>query len=299
MLIALTGATGFIGSYTAAALHRSGHAVRALVRRTSRRDSAAPYVSEWTIGELDDPQALAGLVAGAEVVIHLAADWNALETSPIRNFERNVLASLRLLEAARLAGARQFLFASSIAVYHDILSDRRLDEFHPTLPHSLYGAYKAAVEPHLVAYHHQFGMNTSSWRPGGVYGIDPRLQESQWYKIVQQVKRGEDVDTASGGKVVHVQDVADALAAAIDDPEVSGKCFNLVDCYVYDQTVAEIARDLCGSSSRIASRKGEGPRHQFNTALARGFFTRHGNTVALQRGEPGIRGYIEQLLKRV
>lgn len=297
MLIALTGATGFIGSYTAAALHRSGHTLRALARRTSRRDSASPFVSEWTVGELHEAQALAGLVAGAEVVVHLAADWNALATSPTSNYSRNLLPSLQLLEAARQAGAGQFIFASSVAVYHDILSDRRLDEQHPLLPNSLYGAYKAAVEPHLHAYHHQFGMNTSAWRPAAVYGIDPLRSKSQWYELVQKVKRGDAIDTDKGGKIVHVQDVADALAAAVGDAGVAGKSYNLVDSYIYDQTVAEIAKSLCASASRIEARKGAGPKHQFDTSLALEFFNRHGNSVALRRGEAGVRSYLEQLVR--
>jgi dihydroflavonol-4-reductase len=64
MLVALTGATGFVGSHTAAALTRAGHEVRALARSTSRRDHVAPDVREWRTGEVHDPQAVAGLVAG-------------------------------------------------------------------------------------------------------------------------------------------------------------------------------------------------------------------------------------------
>ena len=50
MLVALTGASGFIGSYTAKAMHGAGHRVRALFRATSRRDHIAPYVAEWREG---------------------------------------------------------------------------------------------------------------------------------------------------------------------------------------------------------------------------------------------------------
>src|SRR5687767_8304489 len=121
MLVALTGASGFIGSYTAKALHAAGHEVRALVRPTSRRDHIAPHVAEWREGDAADPQAMAGLVAGTEAVVHNSADWDALRRAPAVNFERNVLGSLRLLEAARQAGVEQFIFVSSVAVYHEIL----------------------------------------------------------------------------------------------------------------------------------------------------------------------------------
>jgi len=78
-----------------------------------------------------------------------AADWDAVRRSPSTNFQRNVLASLEILEQSRLAQVEQFLFVSSVAVYHTILPDRKLDENHPTWPSGIYGAYKAAIEPHL------------------------------------------------------------------------------------------------------------------------------------------------------
>jgi nucleoside-diphosphate-sugar epimerase len=298
MLVALTGASGFIGSYTAAALHRAGHTVRALVRSTSRRDHIEPHVSQWQVGDAHDPQALAGLVAGVDAVIHNAADWNALERSPQANFERNVLASLRLLESARLARVEQFLFVSSVAVYHEILPDWKLDENHPTWPGSIYGAYKASIEPHLKAYHVTYGMNTSAWRPAAVYGVDPILKNSQWYNLVDKTRRGETIDTPQGGKITHVQDVADALTLAVGDPTVAGQFYNLVDGYMYWQAAAEFARELSGSAATIIDRKGSGPKNTFDTRKAVEFFGRHGNTTALRRGHGGVREYVAALLRQ-
>jgi nucleoside-diphosphate-sugar epimerase len=296
MLVALTGASGFIGSYTAAALHGAGHTVRALVRSTSRRDHIEPYVGQWHTGEASDPQALAGLVAGVDAVIHNAADWDALERSPLANFERNVLASLRLLEAARLARVEQFVFVSSVAVYHEILPDRKLDENHPTWPSSIYGAYKASIEPHLKAYHVAYGMNTSAWRPAAVYGVDPVLKNSQWYDLVDKARRGETIDSPQGGKITHVRDVADALTLAVGDASVAGQFYNLVDGYMYWQQAAEFAKELSGSDATIVNRKGAGPKNQFDTRKAIEFFDRRGNTTALRRGQSGVREYVGELL---
>ena len=296
MLVALTGASGFIGSYTAAALNKAGHEVRALVRETSPRDHIAAHVSEWRVGDVADPQAMAGLVAGADAVIHNAADWDALDRSPATHFERNMLASLRLLEAARLAGVGQFLFVSSVAVYHEILPDRKLDENHVTWPSSIYGAYKAAVELHLKAYHVTYGMNTSAWRPAAVYGVDPALKNSQWYDLVDRAARGGTIDTPAGGKITHVQDVADALTLAIGDGSVAGEFYNLVDGYMYWQSAAEFAKELTGSNATIVDRKGTGPKNQFDTRKAIAFFDAHHHTAALRRGQAGVREYVAGLL---
>jgi nucleoside-diphosphate-sugar epimerase len=297
MLVALTGASGFVGSYTAKALHAAGHSVRALVRTSSRRDHIASDVAEWREGELHDPQALAGLVAGVDAVIHNGVDWSVREI-PQRNFERNVLGSLTLLEAARQASVEQFLFVSSVAVYHTILPDRTLDETHPTWPSSTYGAYKAAIEPHLLAYHQTYGMNTSSWRPAAIYGIDPKLQRSQWFTLIETAKQGGHVSTAQGGKITHVQDVADALTLALGDASVAGQFYNLVDGYMYWQVAAEIAKELTDSNATIDQRKGSGPKNQFDTRKAVAFFDHHGNYTALRRGEQGVREYVRALLDR-
>jgi nucleoside-diphosphate-sugar epimerase len=299
MLIALTGASGFVGSQTALSLYRAGHDVRALVRPTSRRDHIEAYVHEFREGDQHDPQTMAGLVAGTDAVIHAAVDWNAREQGPGPNFQRNVLASLQLLEAARLASVPQFLFVSSVAVYHDILQDRKLDENHPTWPSSIYGAYKAAIEPHLKAYHFHFGMNTSSWRPAAIYGLDPNLPRSQWYDLVKTVKEGGPIDTAQGGKITHVQDVADALTLAIGDDTTAGQFYNLVDGYMYWQGAAELAKELTNSESPITDRAGSGPKNTFDTTKAAAFFKRHGNTLALNRGVEGVREYVRELLNRI
>src|SRR3954469_10793577 len=89
MLVAITGASGFIGSYTAAALRRAGHTVRALLRPTSRRDHIEQYVSEWRSGDYADPQTQAALCAGVDAVIHDAVDWAARETAITANFNKN------------------------------------------------------------------------------------------------------------------------------------------------------------------------------------------------------------------
>ena len=297
MKVALTGGSGFIGSYIAKSLHRAGHQVRALVRETSRRDHIEPFVAEFVVGDQADEAAQEALVDGVEAVIHDAVDWDAVrDDDPIANARRNILGSLALLERTRRAGAGQFLFISSCAVHHDILPDRKLDEKHPTRPNGIYGAYKAAVEPSVAAYHFHYGFNASVWRPAAVYGVDPKLDKSQWFGLVDKVRKGEPVETGSGGKVTHVQDIADAVTLALGDSSVSGEIFDLVEGYVYGQEVAEMARDISGSKSNIVDRKGSGPKHHFETAKAVAFFDRHGHSTGLRRGKAGVRDYVRDLL---
>lgn len=298
MWVALTGCSGFIGSFVARALKARGYAVRGLIRRTSRVDHIQDVVDQFSVGEHDQEEVLHHLVKGVDAVIHNSVDWQ-VRNDPIASFKSNLLGSLKLLELTRQAGVRQFLFVSSVAAVSQISEEwgGQITETHPTWPTSLYGAYKSAMESYLKAYHHSFQMNTSAWRPAAVYGIAPEPIRSQWNGIIHDVRSGNRIDIPGGGKITHVQDVADALALAVGDEAVSGEFFNLVDQYIYWQEVAEIARELTGSPSLIVNRKGTGPKNQFDCTKAIAFFDRHGNHRALRRGLQGVREYVQQLLQ--
>jgi UDP-glucose 4-epimerase len=299
MLVALTGAHGFLGGHTGEALRRAGHGVRALIRTQRQRSHIRGFVQEWVIGDQTDPQALKRLASGAQAVIHAAMDWKALNQGALPNFKRNALGSLQLLEAARKAGVTQFLFVSTIDVYHHVLPDRPLDETHPTWPNGIYGAFKAAFETHVKTYHFAYGLNTSAWRPATMYGVRSDLERAHWYDLIKQVNGGQSISADNHGNVVHVQDVAEALALAVGDETVSGEFYNLVDTHIAWRDVAEIARELSQSSATIEHRAISGPTPRFDTSKAVAFFNRHGNTAALRRGITGIRDYVGDLLARV
>ncbi|MDD4888480.1 MAG: NAD(P)-dependent oxidoreductase [Phycisphaerae bacterium] len=291
MRIAMTGAHGFIGSYAARALAAAGHEIVALVRDPTRAEHSRELLADMVVGDMRDLNAQERLCRGAECVIHAAADWEAVQGDNRQGAEVNLVSSLRLLETARLSGAKQFILISSISAYGEILEDRTLDENHPTWPGSQYGAWKAATEPYLKAYHIEYGLNTVSLRPAGVNGIDPQLSRSWWHPLVRTVMDGERIDTTAGGKMVHVLDCAEAVRLCVGNSNVSGRFFNLVDCYVYDQHVAEIARRVAGSPSDIVEHDGRGPKHQFDVSAARAL------GVPLDRGLAGVEEYVEDLIE--
>lgn len=297
MRVSLTGAGGFVGSFTCQALHAGGHEVRALIRPGGRRDHIEAFVDEIIEGEQHEPLLHHRMTENVDVVIHNAVDWEALRKSPREHFEKNLLGSLDLLESSRLAGVRQFIFVSSVAVHHEIITSPTIVETHPTWPAGLYGACKAAVESHLKAYHHAYGMNTSAWRPAAIYGMDPKPERRQWRELIQNAAAGQTIEIQKGGKITHVQDVADALTLAVGDDEVAGEFFNLAEMYLYWQQVAEEARQLSGSAADIVDRKGDGPKNHFSPEKARQFFDRHGNTMGMRRGMSGVRTYVQQMLE--
>jgi nucleoside-diphosphate-sugar epimerase len=166
-----------------------------------------------------------------------------------------------------------------------------LDELHPLIPDSNYGAYKAAVEAFCHSYFMSKSINTTIFRPVGIYGVNPNLAHSGWYDLIKNIKDGVDVEVVGGGKVVHVEDVAQAIDLAIDNKEASGKVYNLVDFYVDNMTIAKVARELSVSKSNINGT----PKQPVNTVD-----NTQSKTLGVHYvGTKGLRRYIQELVKLI
>lgn len=118
--LALTGATGFVGRRVLDLARARGFRVRALARPRPGRTLEPGAGLDWVEGGLHDGPALDRLVRGADVVIHIAGSTRA----PTREafYRDNAVASARLASAARKAGARHFIFVSSLAARRPELS---------------------------------------------------------------------------------------------------------------------------------------------------------------------------------
>lgn len=107
---------------------------------------------------MTDKETLKKFVLGSDVVIHMAYERNgasfreAANKDTKRFVETNLLGSIELLDASKQAGVKQFIFISSCAVYGYIFPHIPLDELHPLMPDSNYGAYKASVEAFCHSY---------------------------------------------------------------------------------------------------------------------------------------------------
>lgn len=293
MLVAVTGATGFLGRYIVRHLAETGHRLRCWYRPGSDRsgfDAVAGAV-DWLPGELGDAAAVQKLVAGADAVVHGAVQWQGPRTRGAGShgaadvfFGVNLTGSLQLFQSAFAAGVPRFVFISTCAVHEVILDDRPLDETHPLWPTGHYGAHKAALEAFVHSYGLGQGWPICALRPTGIYGLAHPPQASRWYDLVGRVVRGERIESARGGKEVHAVDVARAaeLLLRVDAKAMTGQSFNCFDMYVAEEHVARIAKELTGSAS-VISDLNRGPKHQIDTTRIRALGMTFGGEALLRR----------------
>lgn len=218
-MLAITGATGFVGQALLDVLTRRKIAVRALARTVPT--GAHPLI-EWAQGSLEDRGALAQLVAGAEAVIHIAG----LTTShdPAALDRANAGGTLALVEAARAAGVPRFVFVSSLAAREPDLS--------------AYGASKAKAERIVAAR----GLDWTTVRPPAVYG--PR--DKDMLDLFRAARWGV-VPMPPPGRtsLIHVHDLAELLLALVPGGEgISGMVFEPDDGRENGWSHRELARTI-------------------------------------------------------
>src|ERR1700730_9637641 len=147
-LIALTGATGFIGQFLLRELPKRGYRLRVLLRRPSivPMESASAVV-----GDLAQPQNMAAALADVDAVIHSAGIAHAMSGLPEDDYRiLNTQATIRLARAAQRARVKRFIFLSSIRAQSGPTADHVLTEALAPQPTDAYGRSKLAAEQGLA-----------------------------------------------------------------------------------------------------------------------------------------------------
>lgn len=297
-MIAITGATGFVGRELVTQLSQQGHQLKAWFRSPESRSFANKLDAQidWVQGELADGKP-DDLVRGCDVVVH-AALWRQGKSfregagDDLVKFARiNVVGSLELIEASIAAGVKKFIFVSTCAVHEKILDDRPLDEAHPLWPLTHYGAHKAAIEKFVHSYGYGNGYPICSIRPSGIYGVAEPVASSKWHGLIEEVVAGRPVQVSGGGKEVHVADVAKGIRVLMDADDIAGESYSCCDRYISDFEVATLAKQISGSKSEIIGQP-KSPKHQIDTGKLRALGMSFGGTKLLEQT-------IEQLVSKL
>lgn len=182
----VTGAAGFIGSNIVEELVKRGADVRAFDNlSTGKLENLQPFMGsiKFIQGDLTNESDLAGAVEGVDYILHQGALPSVPRsvTDPLLSHESNATGTLKLLIAARDAGVKRVVYASSSSVYGDSPTLPKREEM-PTQPQSPYAVNKLAAEEYCKVFTRVYGLPTVSIRYFNVFG--PRQDPTSQYAAV-------------------------------------------------------------------------------------------------------------------
>ncbi|WP_421117897.1 SDR family oxidoreductase [Aquihabitans daechungensis] len=237
MLTLVTGGAGFIGSNLADELIAQGHEVRILDDLSTGFAENLPADALFFEGDLCDEELVAEAMDGVEVVFHQGARGSVAKSieTPLVTDLSNVHGTVTVLEAARHAGVRRVVAASSSSIYGGV-APRPTLESEPLTPKSPYAVTKMAGEHYLRVYWELFGLETVALRYFNVYG--PRQDPESAYaavipKFIAALRTGEPPvihgDGAQSRDFAYIDDVVAANLAAASAPaeRCAGKAYNV------------------------------------------------------------------------
>jgi UDP-glucose 4-epimerase len=240
--VVITGAAGFIGSNLVDSFLKRGVEVIGI-------DNLSTGRIEFLKDALVDPRfkliehdlylgsILTHEFSGADAIFHLAAnaDIRFGAEYPSRDLEQNTIATQRVLEAARIAGVKKFVFSSTGSVYGEAHVVPTPEDAPFPIQTSLYGASKLACEGLIAAYAESFGMQTWIFRFVSILG--PRYTHGHVYDFYQQLIQHPDKLTVLGNghqkkSYLHVSDCVEAIHISLNKASMPVNVFNLgVDGY--------------------------------------------------------------------
>jgi nucleoside-diphosphate-sugar epimerase len=256
MQILVPGANGFVGQATCTALRQAGHAVLPAVR--------VPHglAGEIVVGDMhaqtDWRAALAGVDAGIDAVVHLAARvhvMNDTAADPLAQYRSvNVAGTLQLAQQAHAAGVRRFVYVSSIKVNGEERATPYTEADTPA-PEDAYARSKWEAEQGLHKIAAETGLEVVILRPPLVYG--PGVG-ANFLALMRAIARGLPLplgalDAQRGRRsMIFVGNLADAIACCVTHPVAAGKTFLLSDGE--DIATPELARRIAaalGTQARL------------------------------------------------
>lgn len=235
----VTGGAGFIGSHLVDTLIQAGETVRVVDDlSTGHRENLAQHGSdavEFIEADLADAGVATAAIEGIDYVLHIAAIPSVPRSvqDPVTSHRANVDATLLLLDAARAAEVKRFIFASSSSVYGDSPTLPKHERMPPN-PLSPYALQKLIGEQYAQLFHALYGLDTVALRFFNVFG--PRQDPTSPYSGVislftaalsegkQPTIHGDGLQTRD---FTYVSDVASGAIAAATANGVSGRVINL------------------------------------------------------------------------
>jgi UDP-glucose 4-epimerase len=299
--VLVTGGSGFIGSHVVDKLRARGHEPVIYDLRPSPWHLDPAHPVDTVLGSITDREALERALHSCDAVAHLAAvaDVNDVHASPEDAERVNARGTVAVLEACRRAGVKRVLYASTIWVYSDTESDEVDEDTLLPPPSHLYTSTKLAGELYCKSYQELYGIDYTILRFGIPYG--PRAREAAVIPaFVNKAFKGEPLTLSGDGmqsrRFVYVEDLADGVAAGLDDV-ATNRVYNLVsDENVTIKQIAELVQEIVGNTEIVYTPARPG---DLGTKIVSGDRAQAelGWTAATPFAE-GVRKYVEWRLER-
>ncbi|HEX2113393.1 MAG TPA: NAD-dependent epimerase/dehydratase family protein [Alphaproteobacteria bacterium] len=233
--VLVTGGAGYVGSSLVPKLLKAGWQVNVLdlylYGEDLFKDLRGPKLMEVK-GDLRDPAAVKRAVKDCDAVIHLACISNdpSFELDPDLGKSINYDCFRPLVRAAKDAGVKRFIYASSSSVY-GVKKEPNVTEDLPLEPLTDYSKYKAMCED-VLAQEREPGFVTLTLRPATVCGYAPRLRLDLTVNILTNHAINNGKIIVFGGSQlrpnIHVEDMSDLYIDSLELPEklIDGKVYN-------------------------------------------------------------------------
>jgi UDP-glucose 4-epimerase len=234
----VTGGAGFIGSHLVERLVGDGHGVRVLDDFSAgKEENLAPLIDkiELVRGDIRDPEVVREAMKDMEIVFHEAAMGSVPRSvaDPLTTHQVNITGTLNVLLAARDAGARRVVFASSSSVYGETPELPKHEEMAPQ-PLSPYALSKLTGEHYISVFKQVYGFEAVALRYFNIFG--PRQDPDSHYaavmpKFAMALLNGQRPvifgDGLQSRDFTYIENVVEANLLASEAQGVAGRAFNV------------------------------------------------------------------------
>jgi len=205
MKVVVFGGSGFLGSHVADALSEKGYDVTIYDLQPS------PFLKDsqrMVIGDVLDPERVWAVTEGADVIYNFAgiADIEYAETKSLETIMQNIKGTAILLEAARRAKAKRFVFASTVYVYSS--------------KGGFYRCSKQSAELYIEEFQRRYGLDYTIIRYGSLYGPRANRHNGVYRFLKQAITENKIVYPGNGEEMreyIHARDAARLSAEILSD----------------------------------------------------------------------------------
>jgi UDP-glucose 4-epimerase len=229
------GGNGFIGSHLVDRLIEHNWNV-SILDLYERRYDAIPPQANFIKGDLNQSYLVREALNGVDIVFHLA--WATIHEisnrDPAADIDINLIPSVKLLEACRLAGVQRVIFTSSGGTIYGPAQHWPIPENHPKNPITAYGITKLALEKYLYMFNHLYALDYAILRPSVPYGPrqNPLGRQGAIAVFLYRIAHGLPITIWGDGSIsrdyFYVSDLVKALIASAELEELGeNRVFNI------------------------------------------------------------------------